>query len=79
MDKIRGFKVFGYTIPQARKAIVAASGLVGLLATSFLEEFAGLIPESWGGPITWVIGFATTVGVFLTKNAPIIDALDETD
>lgn len=74
MSKI---KIGKYTIPQIRKAVVAACGLVGLLSTSFLAEFTGIIPDSWGGPITWFIGAATAVGVFLTKNAPVIDAIGE--
>lgn len=73
---LRGLKIRGYTIPQIRKAIVAMCGLIGLLTTSFLEEFTGLIPDSWGGPLTWFIGVVTTVGVFLTKNAPIIDSFE---
>lgn len=73
-------KIGKYTIPQIRKAIVAATGLVALLATSFLEEFVGIIPDSWTGPISWVIGLVTTVGVFLFKNAEIIDtAADRID
>lgn len=65
-----------YTIPEIRKFLVAAAGAVALLATSFLEEFSGLIPADWEKPITWVIGFATALGVFLTKNAARIDKLD---
>ncbi|AKF14388.1 membrane protein [Mycobacterium phage ThulaThula] len=70
-------KIGKYTPSQIRKAIAAATGAVALLGTSFLEEFTGLIPESWSGPITWVIGAATALGVFLFKNAPLIDAADE--
>lgn len=66
-------KIGKYTIPQLRKAIVAACGLIALLATSFLEEFVGVIPPEWDKPITWFIGAATTLGVFLTKNADLID------
>lgn len=67
-------KLGRYTIPEVRKFLVAATGLIGLLLTSFLEEFVGVIPETWAGPITWLIGALTAVGVFLTKNAPVIDA-----
>ena len=67
-------KIGKYTIPEVRKFVVAGAGLVGLLLTSFLEEFVGIIPDAWAGPITWVIGAVTAVGVFLTKNAPVIDA-----
>ena len=73
-------KIGKYTIPEVRKAIVAACGVVALLATSFLEEFTGLIPDSWSGPVTWVIGAVTALGVFLTKNAVLIDtAADKLD
>ena len=67
-------KIGKYSIPEIRKFIVAGAGLAGLLLTSFLEEFVGVIPESWSGPVTWLIGAVTAVGVFLTKNAPVIDA-----
>jgi len=67
-------KLGKYTVPQIRKFLIAISGTVALLLTSFLEEFVGVIPESWSGPVTWLIGAATAVGVFLTKNAPVIDA-----
>ncbi|AEL98191.1 hypothetical protein PBI_BIGNUZ_28 [Mycobacterium phage BigNuz] len=70
-------KIGKYTPSQIRKAIVAVAGAIGLLATSFLEDFVGLIPDSWSGPVTWVIGVAIALGVFLTKNAPLIDAADE--
>ena len=67
-------KIGRYTVPQIRKFLIAISGTVGLLLTSFLEEFVGIIPDTWAGPITWAIGAVTAVGVFLTKNAPVIDA-----
>lgn len=66
-------KVGKYTVRQIRKFIVAASGLIGLLLTSFLEDFVGVIPADWGGPITWAIGALAAVGVFLTRNAELID------
>lgn len=70
-------KIGKYTIPQIRKAIVAGAGVVALLATSFLEEFVGVIPPEWDKPVTWVIGAATALGVFLTKNAELIDTAAE--
>lgn len=69
-------KLGKYTVSQVRKFVVAISGTVALLLTSFLEEFVGIIPDTWAGPITWLIGAMTALGVFLTKNAPIIDAAD---
>lgn len=69
-------KLGKYSISQIRKTIVGVVGVVALLANSFLEEFTGLIPAEWSGPITWFIGAATALGVFLTKNAPLIDAAD---
>jgi len=53
-------KLGKYSIPEIRKFIVAAAGLAGLLLTSFLEEFVGVIPESWSGPVTWLIGAAVS-------------------
>lgn len=67
-------KIGKYTVPEIRKFLVAATGLIALLASSFLEEFTGVIPEDWSGPVTWLIGAATALGVFLTKNAGLIDA-----
>lgn len=70
-------KLGKYTVSEVRKFLVAFSGLAALLLTSFLEEFVGIIPETWVSPINWVIGAVTAAGVFLTKNAPIIDAAGE--
>lgn len=70
-------KIGKYTVSQIRKTVVAGVGLVAVLATSFIEEFTGLIPDDWAKPVTWVISTLTAVGVFLTKNAPLIDAADE--
>lgn len=70
-------KIGKYTIPEVRKFLIAAAGLLALLGSSFLEEFTGLIPPDWSGPVTWFIGAATAVGVFLTKNADIIDSVGD--
>ena len=66
-------KLGKYTPSQIRKFLVAISGTLALLLTSFLEEFVGIIPETWANPINWVIGALTAVGVFLTRNADLID------
>ena len=70
-------KVGKYTIPEIRKFLVALAGAVGILLTSFLEEFTGIIPASWTAPITVVIGAVAAIAVFLTKNATVIDSISE--
>lgn len=71
--KLGDVKVGKYTVRQIRKFLIAASGALGLLLTSFLEDFVGIIPEDWANPINWVIGALTAVGVFLIRNADLID------
>ncbi len=66
-----------YTPSQVRKAIVAGSAALGALAASAVETFTDWIPEGAAGPIASGIAFIGAVGVFFTKNAPLIDAADE--
>lgn len=70
-------KIGRYTIPEVRKFLVAASGILVILLNSALAEFADYLPEPVPGVITTIVGIATAVGVFLTKNAPLIDAAGE--
>ncbi|MHC9292051.1 hypothetical protein ACRCUN_06260 [Mycobacterium sp. LTG2003] len=70
-------KIGKYTVSQVRKGIVAATAAVGTLATSAVETFTTWIPQGWAGPIASGIAFVGAVGVYLTKNAPLIDAADE--
>ena len=67
-------KLGKYSIPEVRKFLVAASGILVILLNSALDEFAAYLPDPVPGVITTVVGIATAVGVFLTKNAPLIDA-----
>lgn len=62
-----------YTIPQIRKAIVAWTGFGVMLANEALTEFVEYIPEDASRWVTVGVGFATAVGVFLTRNAAVID------
>lgn len=71
-------KIGKYSISQIRKTIVAGTAVVGALATSAVETFTTWIPQGWAGPIASGIAFIGAVGVFLTKNAPLIDAADNT-
>lgn len=65
-----------YKPSQIRKAIVAGIGAGVLLANDFVATFTSVIPAQVSAGITAVAGVATLVGVFLTKNAPLIDASD---
>ena len=67
-------KIGKYTVPEVRKFLVAASGILVILLNSALEEFAPYFPDPVPGVITTVAGIATAVGVFLTKNATLIDS-----
>lgn len=69
-------KLGKYSISQVRKTIVAGTAVVGALATDAVDTFTTWIPSGWTGAITSGIAFVGAVGVFLTKNAPIIDAAD---
>lgn len=44
-----------------------------MLANSGLAEFADYVPEGTAKWVNLVIGGATAVAVYLTKNAPVID------
>lgn len=70
-------KLGKYTIPQVRKFLVAFTGVAVLLLNSALEEFTAYLPDPTPHVITYVVGLLTALGVFLTKNAPIIDATSE--
>lgn len=70
-------KIGKYTPSQIRKFAVAGVAAVGTLATSAVETFTTWIPAGWTGPIASGIALVGAIGVFLTKNAPLIDAADE--
>ena len=69
-------KIGKYTVPQIRKGIVAGSGAVAILALSAVETFTDFLPPAATGALTSLAGIATAVGVFLTRNAELIDAAD---
>lgn len=66
-----------YSIPQLRKTVVALLGAAVLIVTAISSQFATVLPASWAAWITIGVSAATALGVFLTKNAPVIDALGE--
>lgn len=70
-------KLFGYKPSQIRKALVAALGAVVLILTQILTTGADVIPTSWGAWISTAIPVATAAGVYLARNATMIDSLDE--
>ena len=65
-----------YKPSQIRKAIVAGTGVTVLLLNSFLDTFTTVLPPKVSAGITAVVGVATLVGVFLVRNAGLIDASD---
>lgn len=65
-----------YKPSQIRKAIVAGIGAGVLLANDFVATFTSVLPPKVSAGITAVVGVATLISVFLTKNAPLIDASD---
>lgn len=69
-------KIGKYTVSQVRKTVVAAVATAGTLATSAVETFTTWLPHGWAGPIASGIALLGAVGVYLTKNAPVIDAAD---
>ena len=68
--------LFGYKPSQIRKALVALLGLVVLVLAQVLSLVVDVIPAQWAAWITIVVGACTTAGVFLAKNAPLIDSFD---
>lgn len=66
-----------YKPSQIRKFAVAGTAAIGTLATSAADTFTTWIPQGWAGPIASGIAFVGAIGVFFTKNAPLIDAADE--
>ena len=65
-----------YSVAQTRKAVVAAIGSGVILANSALAEFANYLPTGTSNWVNVGVGVATAVSVFLVKNAPIIDSVD---
>lgn len=66
-----------YKPSQIRKAIVAGCGAVGILGTQAVAAFTPWLSADVAAAATSVIGIVTTLGVFVAKNAPLIDSTDE--
>ncbi|MGZ4621440.1 MAG: hypothetical protein ACXVGF_04875 [Blastococcus sp.] len=56
--------LFGCTIPQIRKALVAAAGILGTLLT------ANLLPPDWSHWVSTIAGILTVCGTYVVPNAP---------
>jgi len=59
-------RIFGYTFAQIVKAVFTAAGFV----VAFLTAVTPFVPERYVPWVIGVIGVATTVSVFIAKNAP---------
>lgn len=60
-------KIFGYTLAQIKKSVITVTGFVVAVGTAALP----FIPDTALPFVLGVIGIATTVGVFLAKNADV--------
>lgn len=65
-----------YTPSQLRKFGVALLAALGTLLSSAAEVFAPWLPHGAGAFLASAIALAGAVGVFLVRNAPLIDAAD---
>lgn len=66
-----------YKPSQIRKAIVAACGAVGILGTQAVSTFTQWLSVESAATATSIIGLITTLGVYLVRNAPLIDSADD--
>lgn len=66
-----------YKPSQIRKAIVAGCTAVATLGASAAAVFTDYLPKPAALAVAGVVGFAGALGVFLTKNAELIDAADK--
>lgn len=66
--------IAGYTLPQIRKAIVSFAGLVALTGSALLDEYTDVWPAGLTKWIAVAVGAAVAIGVFLTRNAKVIDS-----
>ena len=69
-------KIGKYAPSQIRKAIEGGIGIGILLVNSAVAELTDYLPPAWVVSINLVVGVATGVRIFLTKNAPLIDSAD---
>lgn len=68
-------KIGPYSPSQIRKAIVAFAGAIVLLGTSALEIFTPYMSEGVYASVVSIIGVVVAVGVFLVRNAPVLEDL----
>lgn len=66
-----------YKPSQIRKAIVAGCTAFGTLGTSALAVFTDYLPKPAALAVVGAVGFAGALGVFLTRNAKLIDSADQ--
>ena len=59
-------RIFGYTFAQIVKAVFTAAGFI----VAFLTAVTPFVPERYVPWVIGAIGVATTVTVFIAKNAP---------
>lgn len=59
-------KIFGYTLVQIKKTLVALAGFI-IAELTVATPFA---PETWKPWVLGVIGFLTTALVFVARNTP---------
>ena len=60
-------KFFGYTIPQIAKFVLSVTGFV----IAVLTAATPFVPEQYQPWVIAGIGIATSVAVFVVKNAPV--------
>ena len=64
-------KIFGYTLPELKKSIVAFLGGLAFVLSAILETQADLIPPAALPWIQGFIGLAITFGVFKARNKTV--------
>lgn len=60
--------IFGYSIPQIRKALVAAAGILTTLLT------ANLLPDGWAHWVSTIAAVLTVLGTYVVPNTPEVPA-----
>ena len=66
-----------YKPSQIRKFIVAAIGAVATLLIAVPEALGSGLPNGAAAVTVSVVSVLTAIGVFLTRNADLIDRLDQ--
>lgn len=68
-------RIGGYSLAQIRKTVAAVVAALGILLVSALDVFADWISSDVAAWINTGIAVLGAVGVFLLRNAPLIDAI----